>query len=302
MERQDFFTRLCLQPKFAGFEKGRKMNMKKRVFGVLLFLLVGVATLAGCKKNDGFKVDSDKKVIKYGKAAGPYTVLFEEAVKPILEEQGYTLEAVEFSDLLQNNIALNDGEIDFNVEQHTAYCNNFNATQQGKLAAIFKVPTVPAGIFSDTHKSLDEITTGAKIVVPNDASNTARAVLLLVKAGWVTIGEDIEPSKATVNDIVDNPYDIEITEIDSSTIPNVLDEFDYAIIPGSIVYNAGIDASTVLLQEDVLDHLILQLVVREENKDTKWAKAIMDAYQSDEFKQYMEENNTGLWYLPENLQ
>lgn len=276
--------------------------MKKKIITLFLLLIVGAASLIGCKKNDEYKDDSNKKTLKYGKAAGPYTVLFEDAVKPILEEKGYTLEAVEFSDLLQSDIALNEGEIDFNVEQHAAYTKNFNETQQGNLAPIEQLPTVPAGIFSETHTSIEDIANGAKIVVPNDASNTARAVLLLVKAGWVTIGEEVEASTATINDIIDNPYKIEITEIDSAIIPNVLDEFDYAVIPGSIVYNAGIDASTVLLQENVLDHLILQLVVKEEDKDTQWAKAIIEAYESDEFKTYMDENNQGLWYIPENLQ
>ena len=92
--------------------------------------------------------DSNKKELKYGKAAGPYTVLFEDAIKPILEKEGYTLTEVDFSDLLQNDLALNDGEIDFNVEQHTAYAENFNEAQKGDLVPISPIPTVPAAIFS----------------------------------------------------------------------------------------------------------------------------------------------------------
>ena len=72
-------------------------------------------------------------------------------------------------------------------------------------------------------------------------------------------------------------------------------------ITGSVVYNAGIDPSTALATEDIQDHLVLQVVVKEENKDAEWAKAIMDAYHSDEFKQYMEENNDGLWWIPDEL-
>ena len=81
----------------------------------------------------------------------------------------------------------------------------------------------------------------------------------------------------------------------------VLDDFDYAVITGSIVYNAGIDPSTALLQEDILPHLILQVVVKEENKDAQWAKDIVAAYHSDEFKEYLDKNNNGLWFVPEEL-
>lgn len=108
--------------------------------------------------------------IRYGKSQGPYTELFEAAIVPILGKEGYTVEGTDFSELLTADIALNDGEVDVNVEQHTAYAENFNASYNGDLTPISPIPTVPAGIFSDTHTSLDEIADGAKVAVPNDAS------------------------------------------------------------------------------------------------------------------------------------
>lgn len=282
--------------------------------------ILAAALLAGCSKADSSATsqdtaavtgaesdaatstsDSDKKNLIYGKATGPYTVLFEDAIKPILEKEGYTFTEVDFSDLLQNDLALNDGEIDFNVEQHTAYAENFNESQDGDLVPISPIPTVPAAIFSATETSLGAIHDGAKVAVPNDASNTARAYVLLQKAGWITLNPDKDLSTVTQDDIVENPYNIEFTEMSSTNIPGVLDDFDYAVITGSIVYNAGMDASTALLQEDILPHLILQVVVKEENKDTQWAKDLVAAYHSDEFKEYLDENNNGLWYVPEEL-
>lgn len=258
-------------------------------------------TTAETATTESTDTGADKTNIIYGKAAGPYTVLFEDAIIPILEEQGYTFTEVDFSDLLQNDLALNEGEIDVNVEQHTAYAENFNSAQNGDLVPISPIPTVPAGIFSANKTSVDEITDGAKVAVPNDASNTARAYVLLQKAGWITLNPDVDLSTVTQADIIDNPYNIEFTEMSSTNIPGVLDDFDYAVITGSIVYNAGIDASTALLQEDILDHLILQVVVKEENKDAQWAQDIVAAYHSDEFKAYLDENNDGLWYVPEEL-
>lgn len=143
--------------------------------------------------------------------------------------------------------------------------------------------------------------TVAKVAVPDDAANTARAYVLLQKAGWITLNPDVDLSTVTQADITENPYNIEFTEMNSTNIPAVLDDFDYAVITGSIVYNAGIDPSTALLQEDILPHLILQVVVKEENKDAQWAKDIVAAYHSDEFKEYLDKNNNGLWFVPEEL-
>ncbi|WP_367567992.1 MetQ/NlpA family ABC transporter substrate-binding protein [Lacrimispora sp.] len=274
--------------------------MKKLGLAVITALLA--IAVIGCAPKNESKTGQEKTTLKYGKAAGPYTVLFEEAVKPILEKQGYQLEVVDFSDLLQNDTALNEGEIDFNVEQHIAYAENFNKSQNGNLVPISPIPTVPAGLFSAKHTSVEAITDGAVVAVPNDASNTARAYALLQKAGWIKLNPDVDLGTVKQSDIIENKYNIEFVEMDSLNIPPALDDFDFAVITGSIVYNAGIDPSTAILQEDILEHLVLQVVVKEENKDTKWAKDIAAAYHSDEFKEYMKKNNTGLWFVPEELQ
>ena len=243
----------------------------------------------------------DKKEIVYGKSQGPYTELFEAAIVPILEKEGYTVLGVDFSDLQTADIGLNDGDVDVNVEQHTAYMENFNANYNADLVALSPIPTVPAGVYSAKYKSVDEIPDGAKVAVPNDASNTARCYLMLQKIGWIKLADDVDPSAVTQDDIVENPHNIEFTEMKSLTIPAAIQDFDYVAITGSVVYNAGIDPSTALATEDIQDHLVLQVVVKEENRDAEWAKAIVDAYHSDEFKQYMEENNDGLWWIPDEL-
>ena len=280
----------------------------KKFFALALSLSL-VLSLAACGGNTSSSGEASsapstaaKTEIVYGKSQGPYTELFEAAIIPILEKQGYTLKGVDFSDLLTADIALNDGDVDVNVEQHTAYAENFNANNNGDLVPISPIPTVPAGIYSETHASLDEVTDGAKIAVPNDASNTARAYVLLQKIGWITLDESVDPSAVTQDDIVDNPKNLEFVEMKSLTIPAAIQDFDYVVITGSIVYNAGIDPSTALATEDILDHLVLQVVVKDANKDADWAQAIVDAYHSDEFKAYLEDNNDGLWWVPEELQ
>lgn len=266
-----------------------------------LAAVMTTALVAGCGSDSGKSADkgaSTKKELKYSKSQGPYSDLFEKGVKPILEKKGYKFVGKDMSDLLQADIALNEGEVDFNVEQHTAYMENFNKKQNGHLAAITPIPTVPAGIFAGSKSSLDQVADGDTVAVPNDASNTARAYALLQKAGWIKLDPKKDLSTVTQQDIIENSHHLKFTEMKSLNIPAVRNDFSYIVITGAIIYNAKIDPSTALMKEDILPHLLLQLVVQDKNKDAQWAKDIADAYKSAEFQEYMKKNNKGLWFDP----
>ena len=273
----------------------------KKILAILLaavLLLTAAASVA----------EEELTHIKYSKSQGPYTELFEAAIIPILEAQGYTFEAVETSELLVADQLLQAGEVQVNVEQHTAYANNFNANNNGDLTPISVIPTVPAGVYSVNHASLDEIDKGFTVAIPNDASNTARCLAILQKIGWIKLDENVDISAVTVDDVVENPYNLELIEQKSLTIPAAIQDYDYVVITGSIVYNAKVNESyPALAQEDILDHLILQVVVKAENVNTDWAQAIVAAYHSDEFKAYLEKENApdgfwkGLWWIPDDL-
>ena len=284
----------------------KNIHIKSGIYAKIAAYVASVALLAGvaaCSApGEETAGGADSKTIVYSKSFGPYSDLFEDAIVPILEKQGYTVEAKQFSDLLQADVALLDGEVQLNVEQHVAYMEDFNETHKGNLTAITPIPTVPAGIFSNTHQSLDEVAKGQSIAIPNDASNTARAYRLLAQEGLITLNPQADESKYTKKDIQDNPYSLEFTELDSVQIPRVLDDFDFAVLPGSVVANAGIDPNSSLAKEEnIPDHLVLQAVVRDEDKDTEWAKAVAEAYHSEEFKEYMDADTSGLWFLPEEL-
>ena len=266
-----------------------------------LAAVMTTALVAGCGSDSGKSTDkgaSTKKELKYSKSQGPYSDLFEKGVKPILEKKGYKFVGKDMSDLLQADIALNEGEVDFNVEQHTAYMENFNKKQGGHLAAITPIPTVPAGIFAGSKTSLDQVADGDTVAVPNDASNTARAYALLQKAGWIKLDPKKDLSTVTQQDIIENPHHLKFTEMKSLNIPAVRNDFSYIVITGAIIYNAKIDPATALMKEDILPHLMLQLVVQDKNKDAQWGKDIADAYKSAEFQEYMKKNNKGLWFDP----
>jgi D-methionine transport system substrate-binding protein len=277
---------------------GTLMNKKTwiKVLAAAAAVAISAGALAGCGGSSS--QGGDKKELTYSASQGPYSDLFEKGVKPILEKEGYTVKGKNMSDLLQADIALNEGEVDFNVEQHTAYMDNFNQKQNGHLVALTPIPTVLAGIYPGSKTSLDQVADGDTIAIPNDASNTARAYAILQKAGWIKLNPDKDLTTVTKDDIIENPHHLQFTEMKSMNIPSVRTDFDYIVITGSVVYNAKIDPSTALLNETIKPQLLLQLVVNEKNKDAKWAKDIADAYQSPEFEAYMKEHNNGLWYDP----
>lgn len=282
--------------------------MKKNLFiNIIIGLTAGAFALglAGCGSSissSAKSTETEKKALTIGISPGPYSELFNDAVKPILENNGYEIKAINFSELRQADVALTEGSVDFNVDQHTAYANNFNKETDGKLTPITPIPTVPAGIFSNKHTSIDQVAKGQKVAIPKDPSNTARAFRLLKKAGWIKLKEDANPATLTINDVSENTYNLDITLMDSAQIPRALDDIDFAVIPGSMVYASKIDPSKSLLSEDVSKELQLQVVVDEKNKDSKWAKDIIEAYKSKEFKDYMAEHNkNNYWFIPDEI-
>lgn len=266
-----------------------------------IFTALTVLLLAACG-TDTSNTEENKTTIKVGTSPGPYSELFLDVVAPILEDEGYEIETTDFTELLQADIALDEGSIDLNVDQHTAYFENFNNEKNANLTKITPIPTVPTGIFPGRKDSLDDIEEGDVIGIPKDPSNAARAYALLEKAELITIEDDVDLVQLTQSNIVENKYNLDIQEMDSAQIPRALEDLDYGVIPGSIVYSSGLDASTSLLHEDILKDLELVAVVDEKNKDTDWAKAVKEAYESDEFKAYLDEHNQDdYWFIPEEI-
>ncbi|EOL47108.1 MetQ/NlpA family ABC transporter substrate-binding protein [Enterococcus caccae] len=278
--------------------------MKKKLLSIAL-VLTGIVGIAACGNTDKAASNKEKetKIIRVGTSPGPYSELFLEAVKPILEKDGYQIEQTEFTELIQADVALSEGTIDLNVDQHTAYLNNFNENKGTHLVGITPIPTVPAGLFPGKRSTLDEVKDGDKIGIPDDASNTARAFNLLQKAGWIKLKAGINPVKATKEDIVSNSKNLDLVQMSSAQIPRSLADLDFAVIPGSIVYSAKLDPKDSLLSEDVLKDYELVATIDEKNSKSDWAQAVVKAYHSDEFKKYLQKHNQGnYWFIPKELQ
>lgn len=260
-------------------------------------LTAGVGLVA-CGTDSG----ADDDTIHVGTSPGPYSVLFQEGVDPILTDAGYTVEYTDFTDLQQADVAVSEGSVDLNVDQHTSYMENFNNETGSDLAAITPIPTVPAGLYSERHDGLDAVADGHTVGIPADASNQARAFLMLADAGWITLDPDANPGLLTSADIQDNPNNLDIQTMDSATIPRSLADLDWGVIPGSISYSSGVDQQLQYFQEDLRPELILQAVVRSEDADSEWAQAVVDAYNDPAFHDFLaEENENDYWFVPEEI-
>ncbi|MBT1161130.1 MULTISPECIES: MetQ/NlpA family ABC transporter substrate-binding protein [Bifidobacterium] len=242
------------------------------------------------------------KTIKVGTSPGPYSELFKKGVAPVLEKQGYKVTYQNFSDLQTADIALNEGSVDLNVDQHTAYLEAFNKNKGGDLVGLTPIPTVPAGLYSQKHKSLDDVSEGDLVAISQDPSNESRGLRLLEKLGWITLKADADPVTVTPNDIEKNPKNLDIRPMDSGTIPRSLQDLDYAVIPGSVSYSSKVDAKLQLAQETLKPEYLLQATVKKENKDKEWAKAVVEAYKSKDFLDFLDKNNTNdYWFVPDEL-
>lgn len=260
-----------------------------------VLLIISMLLLSACNG------DKNGNEIIIGTSPGPYSQLFLDGIKPILEKQGYKIKQIDFSDLLLADIALQEGHIDLNVDQHAAYLEAFNQNKGGQLVALVHIPTVPAAIYSARHSSLSEIKKGSVIAVPNDPSNAARAYRLLSKAGWVTLKSGKNEHILSKNDIAANPYELNITEMDSGNIPRTLQDFDFSVVPGSRAYAAKLNSRQALLYEDLIPSFELVVAIKSGNINKPWVKAVENAYLSPEFRQYMDTHNANhYWYIPQN--
>lgn len=276
--------------------------IKQNLFKYLSLALIVCSAFFINACNDSSKQANNqtKKEISMGVSPGPYNDLFKDAVKPILESEGYKVKLVNFPHLLESDVALSEGSIDLTVAQHTAYMDVFNSQRKANLKPVVHVPSVPAAIFSNKYTSLQQVFAGAKVAIPQDASNAARSYNLLEKAGWIKLKENANPIIVSKNDIVQNIAGIDIVEMDSANIPRVMNEVDFAVIPGSIVYSANIDSNKALLLETIIPDLEIMVVVNGGNENSQWAQDVKRIYQSQQFKDYMKEHNqNGYWVMPQ---
>ena len=273
--------------------------MKK--FGA--FLLAGVlaiGTLTGCgstdKKAEGSTGSTDSKVIKVAASATPHAEILEEA-KPLLEKEGYDLEVTVFDDYVQPNEVVESGDFDANYFQHIPYLNSFNEEKGTHLVNAGGIHYEPFGIYPGTKSSLDDIADGDTIAVPNDTTNEARALLLLQDNGIIKL-KDGARLEATVNDIEENPYNVEIVELAAEQVARVAEETSYIVLNGNYALQAGYSVSKDALAYETSDSeaaktYVNVIAVKEGNENSDKIKALVDVLKSDEIKDFINEKYDG---------
>ncbi|BDR59646.1 MetQ/NlpA family ABC transporter substrate-binding protein [Xylocopilactobacillus apicola] len=275
--------------------KNRKIWLTIAAFLSVLFLATGCAN----QKKDTTKPEK-KHTIVMGVTGGQYNDLFDKAVAPILEKEGYKIKRVNFSQFMLSNTALGEGNIDVNVAQHTAYMRIFNRDKKTDLVPLVATPSVPCSLYSSKYYHKSDLKNGMTIGIPQDPSNAARAYALLADAGWIKVNKNVKSTELAAKDVTENPHQLVIKEMDSNTIPHVLADLDFEVIPGSVVQSAKIEKKIHLIQQEKLTKdLEIVAAVRKENENKDWAKAIKRAYQSKEFKDYMKKHNEDhQWVMP----
>ena len=246
-------------------------------------------------ETEAAKDSTELKEIVVGASPAPHAEILE-AAKPVLEEMGYSLKIVEYTDYVQPNLALDAGDLDANYFQHYPYLEQFIAENGTKLASAGKIHYEPFGIYAGKTAALADLADGAKVAVPNDATNEARALLLLEAEGLIKLTEGIG-LKATKTDIVENTKNLEILEIEAAQLPRSLQDVDIAVINGNYAIDAGLkvsDALAVEASDSVAADTYGNVVAVQEGKENDEAvQALMKALTSDTVKDFMEATYEG---------
>jgi D-methionine transport system substrate-binding protein len=216
-----------------------------------------------------------------------------EFVKPALAKEGVELKVKVFTDYIQPNVQVAEKRLDANFFQHQPYLDEFNKAKGTSLVAVTGVHLEPLGAYSSKLKDLKDLPSGANVVIPNDATNGGRALMLLAKAGVITL-KDPTNILSTVKDIATNPKDLKIRELEAATIPRVLTQVDLALINTNYALEAKLDPSKDALVIEGNDSPYVNILVsRADNKDSDAMQKLAAALHSPEVKKFITEKYKG---------
>lgn len=232
----------------------------------------------------------EDKTITVAASATPHAEILEQA-KPLLAEQGYDLEITIFDDYILPNEVVESEEFDANYFQHIPYLDTFNEEKGTHLVNAGGIHYEPFGIYPGTKSSLDEIAEGDTIAVPNDTTNEARALLLLQDNGIITLKEGVG-LEATIMDIEENPYQVEIVELAAEQVARVAEETAFIVLNGNYALEAGYSVGQDAIAYETSDSeaaktYVNVIAVKEGNENTEKIKALVDTLKSEEIQEYI---------------
>ncbi|HPT68910.1 MAG TPA: MetQ/NlpA family ABC transporter substrate-binding protein [Syntrophomonas sp.] len=270
--------------------------MKKKLLVLLTGLMLMSLVLAGCSSQKDAETPKDtaneKTKIVVGATAKPHAEILE-VVKPMLAKENIDLEIKVFTDYVQLNPALKDKQIDANFFQHVPYLDDYNKNNNADLAWTVKVHNEPMGVYSKKVKDIKEVADGAKVGIPNDATNGGRALMVLEKAGLIKLTEGIGVN-ATDKDIIENSKNLKITMMDAAMLPRALDDLDICVINSNYAIEAKLNpVKDSIFMEPKDSPFANVLAVRAEDKEKDAIKKLGAALQSPEVKKFLEDTYQG---------
>ncbi len=270
--------------------------MKKK-FALALAGVLCLSALAACGGggNDA-AAGGDLEVIKVGASPTPHAEILN-AAKDVLKEKGYDLQVTEFTDYIQPNVALNDGQLDANYFQHKPYLEKKCAEEGYKLVSAADMHYEPYGLYPGKTAAIADIPDGGTIAVPNDDTNETRALLLLQDQGLIKLKDGIDATKsATVLDIVENPKNLVISELAAEQIPRSLPDLDMAVINGNyaLQFDLNVNDNAVAAESEEYGTVYVNVIAcREGDENSDKIKALIEALQSDDVKKFIEDTYKG---------
>lgn len=243
--------------------------LKFSTWGGAALLSAALLVLPGCGEDKAASAaaagaaaaaaDGAATKLRIGVCPGPYGLMVEKAIAPALEQEGYRVTVVDFTDYVQPNLALESGDLDANLMQHRAYLDNLVATQGAQIEAVTNVPTLGMGVFSDKVKDLSpeslEAIRGGQVGVPNDAVNLARSLRLAQELGLVLLSALKDENQASIADIEQNPLGLEFVPMEAAQIARSLDSLALGFVPGNYAYAAQLDYAQALGVEQVAEDI-----------------------------------------------
>lgn len=284
----------------------------KKILALTLSAILCLGLLAGCGTEGGTAAtdpaseptsgatntpSGELETITVGASSTPHAEILD-AVRGELEALGYNLEVVVFNDYVQPNTALADGDLDANYFQHEPYLTTFNSERGTDLVSAGAIHYEPMGIYPGTKSSLDDIAEGDTIAIPNDGSNETRALLLLQDLGYITLADGIDASSnATIEAIVDNPLNLEITEMNAENIPHILADVAFGIINGNYALQADLTGDDALASEsadsDAAQTYANIVACRNGDENSDKIQALITALTSETCREYIESTYNG---------
>ena len=273
-------------------------NIRKfSILALVLVLALGALSACGGGSSSGSEGgdDSADKTIKVAASPTPHAEILN-SISDALAEEGWTLEVVEFEDYVQPNVATTEGDVDANYFQHVPYLDEYNTENGTDLVAVGNVHYEAMGVYKGSKDSFDALADGDKIAVPNDTTNEARALQLLAANGVITLKEGVG-LEATKTDIVDNPKNVEIVELEAASIPGALADVALGVINANYALGASLTTDDAVAYEasdsEAAETYVNVIVVNKGNEESEKTKALVAAIQTDAVKKFIEEKYNG---------